>query len=367
MNQVQIARRIAQSSVLVLIAACSRADTIANLAPVADAIVVGSIPGRVDSAADVSFDITVYRVLKGESVPMVIHVVHAWQRRVLVPTTGPINVNVSFTGVWFLRRTSSAGWDVLAAHGPDGFFPDLFWPAVETLPASYDYSPGAPLLDKLVLEVGVGAKAGASPELMPDAIHSLNSAAVQTVLLDYLGSSSTRDVSAGLAGLLAGGQTGAITRLAQLWPVMGRDAGAKPDLLQTLSTGFRPQDPETVHEVAALAQAHTTPADLREALVKVLVAVHTREALPFLAGLLSGSDPAERAIGAFALSSFANGSPAQTRENGPSLAWLTGGTSPYQTAETVAHMGLRGPRTPEAEAEWLSFWAKWWNDHPELH
>jgi hypothetical protein len=55
-------------------------------------------------------------------------------------------------------------------------------------------------------------------------------------------------------------------------------------------------------------------------LAKVLLAVHTRETLPFFAHLLAGADPAERMKGAFAMASFANGCPTQTPDTVKSLA-----------------------------------------------
>jgi hypothetical protein len=72
--------------------------------------------------------------------------------------------------------------------------------------------------------------------------------------------------------------------------------------------------------------------------------------------------------GVFGMASFANGNPTQSRATVKSLAHLVPATSAlYQTPDTLAHMGFSGEETAESEAELVSFWTSWWNEHPELH
>jgi hypothetical protein len=97
----------------------------------------------------------------------------------------PSAVSVRLRGIWFPVRTPSSGWDVVPANGPDGFFPNLFWPAAESLPARYQHSPGTPLNDTLTFEVAAGATVSGNPEVLLDAVRSLDSPAVQTVIADF--------------------------------------------------------------------------------------------------------------------------------------------------------------------------------------
>jgi hypothetical protein len=90
-------KRMARPAALLLLAGSAvPAATIADLTPAADAIVVGSIESRFESTTDVSFNIVVDRVLKGRSIPTVIHVDHAWQRRNLVYPDRPVTISASF-------------------------------------------------------------------------------------------------------------------------------------------------------------------------------------------------------------------------------------------------------------------------------
>jgi hypothetical protein len=69
-------RKMIQATVLLMAAGISYAGTIVDLAPEADAILVGSITSRMESDEIVSFTITVDRILKGQGIPTVIHVEH---------------------------------------------------------------------------------------------------------------------------------------------------------------------------------------------------------------------------------------------------------------------------------------------------
>ena len=72
-------------------------------------------------------------------------------------------------------------------------------------------------------------------------------------------------------------------------------------------------------QLAQLADANTTSADLRNAAVWAIAAIHTKESLPFLASLVSSSDPYEQGRGITGLSSFANGCPSETPDSASAL------------------------------------------------
>lgn len=101
--------------------------------------------------------------------------------------------------------------------------------------------------------------------------------------------------------------------------------------------------------------------------MRALAAIHTKEALAFLASLLNSGDSEEQERAVYGVSAFANGCPIQTRENVVSMAYLQcDQPRPYRTSETIANFGFR-PGPPDEESALASFWKAWWNTQAELH
>jgi hypothetical protein len=115
----------------------------------------------------------------------------------------------------------------------------------------------------------------------------------------------------------------------------------------------------------AIASDPDVPVDLSVSAAEALVAIHTREALPFLARLLESTDSSERMKGAFGLWSFANGCPPWPDDIVRSMDYYRfQNPSVYRTKETIAAFGPPGPADA---ANTVSFWVAWWKDHTELH
>jgi hypothetical protein len=251
-------RKMIQATVLLMAAGISYAGTIVDLAPEADAILVGSITSHMESDEIVSFTITVDRILEGESIPTVIHVEHPWQRKFSVSPSGSVTIEQGLRGIWLLRQLNPNGWDALGANGLDGLFHSLYWPAVKVLPEQYQYPPGTSLNDALTFETAAGAQVSGNPEVLLYAVESLSSPAVETVLTGLLQSSTGRVRWVALAGLLGRAQAGSLDKVLQEWPAISQDAQSESYVLGAMDTDFRPQEPEAVHEVVALVQANTT-------------------------------------------------------------------------------------------------------------
>jgi hypothetical protein len=95
-----------------------------------------------------------------------------------------------------------------------------------------------------------------------------------------------------------------------------------------------------------------------------LAAIHTKESLPFLAGLLDDADPNLRAEGTGGLGAFANGLGVQTLASTPGLGHLQlPATSPYKTEDTVAHFAQGAETIAPNEASYLAFWKSWWGQN----
>ncbi|MGI9072859.1 MAG: HEAT repeat domain-containing protein [Bryobacteraceae bacterium] len=341
---------------------CVAAFPVTSIEPKADAIVIGTVTTRSETSDSVSFDINVERVLKGNPNLQWAHVYHPWNGRVV---SGPpdTTIDVKIRGIWFLKGTRSSQWDVLAVNGPDGMIRSFFWPVAAVLPTPYRYPPGSPLLDTLVFEMAAGVESeGIAPASMLDTLTSLNTPVARVVRARFLSSPRTAFRSIGLAALLARGEQGALTQLINMWPSIANDPSHEW-VISALRDSFRDVSIDSVQQLVEFAQASSTPPELRSAAVMALASIHTKESLPFLASLLSSSDPEERMRGLFGLSSFANGCPPQTPENVTSGDYLQFKyPSLYRTKETIAEFAFR-PGPADQESQLVSFWLDWWNNN----
>ena len=138
-------------------------------------------------------------------------------------------------------------------------------------------------------------------------------------------------------------------------------------VLSALRDSFRDTDPSAVRQLAAVAADGTTAPEVRQAAVVALAAIHTRESLPFLAGLLRSQSSEERMKGVYGISSFVNGCPPQTRDNIKSMQYLQFlNPTPYRTTETMARFWA-SRRSSDEESALVGFWQQWWDKHMELH
>lgn len=347
---------------LCLVVSVSGAD-LTDLTKTADAIVVGAINSRFEDADRVSFDLSVERVLKGDPAIKLFHISHPWTRRGVVFSDKPTEpINAAIHGLWLLHRTASGDWDILPANGPDGMIFNLFLPAAQILPQRYAPNNAANVLDRLVIEFAAGAEAeGNRVRTVVELLKTTQTPAISTVTAAYLTSPIPAFQSAGIAIALAQNQPNSIATLMRLWPTISQDP-ARGQIVTSLRDSYRDLSPAAVKQLGAMTN-DARFSELRPAAIRALAAIHTKEALPVLAGLLQSNDPEERMTGVFGLSSFANGCPAQTPDNVVSMEYLQfKSPSRYRKPDTIAHFAFRrGPA--EQETELTSFWLNWWNEH----
>ncbi len=344
-----------QASVL-----CVLGSSVEELATKADAIIIGTVTTRTESQGSVSFDIVPERILKGPA---------AFNGRVLHSWSGKLRgraqtIDITLRGIWFLVRSSAPEWELLTARPQwHGMIPSLYFP-VGILSADYRYQAGSPLLDVLTFEVAAGLEsAGESSGSQAGILIALGDSkalSTQTVLNHLVNSPTPGSQLVGLAGVLSRGQRGSIAELSRRWPVIGNDANRQL-VINAVRDSFRDTSPDNVQQLATLAGATSTPTDLKDAAVHALASIHTKEALPLLAGLLSSTDPEERMKGVSGLAAFANGCPQQTPGNVASMEYLQfRNLSPFRTVETMANFAFRrGPE--EQETRLVSYWLNWWN------
>lgn len=303
-------------------------------------------------------EIALQRIFKGAASPGTIHVSHSWSRGGMVDIgiqAGTRTLSATVQGLWCLQPGATSDWDVAPINGPDGVFMNLPWPASQTVPAAYQITDAA-LPDTLLFELAAGVESdGVNPEIAIGAAPGAQSSSLQLVANRFMNSSIPEFQIAGLSGLLPL-QPSLIGSVSGLWPSVSSNP-RRFTLVYAIRDTFRDPSPNSVQQLIQLA---SLAPDLREAAIHALSSIHTQQALPFLAGLLTSSDPNEQARGVFGLSSFANGCPPQTPANVVSMAYLQcSNQGPYASAGTVANSAT--PGAPSAQT--VAFWANWWNQY----
>lgn len=312
----------------------------------ADLIVVGSASGGYQAGDILNFTIQVSRVVKGDVVagtPIPV----SWQSSPAGAATGH--------GLWFLKR-SSGGWRVLPVQSGWAQFNDIFVAMpIGPLPTPYAYDPAAALSDKVASEISAAIESGIGRRLWPSTLDELNSPVTQVLYRRLSTSSSAQPRILGLRGQIRSGSAEALTSAIQAAPALSSSA-EYPILLLSIRDEFRSSDTSSVVILGQTTLNKTLSSDLRESAAHALRAIHTQDALPYLATLLDDPDIKlqEEAIGG--LASFANGLPIQTAASVPSLAYLQlPDHAPYKTESTVARFVMG----PGAIAQ-LPFWKSWW-------
>ncbi|MGA8581789.1 MAG: HEAT repeat domain-containing protein, partial [Bryobacteraceae bacterium] len=285
---------------------------------------------------------------------------------VLAGPISPSTFAVSLHGIWFLKHTTTSTWDLIPSSGIGGDASSLFWPTPAALPAAYAPAPGASLLDTLMLQAAAGLEAvGVMPQDLRGIIETYPpvppSPAVQAILARWVTLPTPGFREVGVACMLDTGAPGAVAQLVQLGPSIGEPWAST--ITTALEQSYRDSTPSSVTQLAQYASAGTTTAAMRKAAIRALAAIHTKEALPFLATLLNSSDPFEQGQGVYGLGAFANGCTPQTPGNVVSMAYLSlKNPSKFKTTDTIANFALGG--NPAAGdpvlAQRLTFWQNWW-------
>jgi hypothetical protein len=319
--------------------------SLADLAQAADLIVVGSASGGLQVA----------RVLKGD------------------PTITGTNIDVDFkftpvsvngNGLWFLKRSPS-GWKVIPIQD-DGMFGHIFIPEPPgPVLDAYAYNATASLAEKVASEVSAAIESSSDPaqfSIIYYGLDQLNSPVIQRLYTRLSTSDTMRLKILGLSGLIRGGSTSALTVVAQSAASLDNYSLEYGVLSNSVSNDFRATDANSVQVLGQIATGSTGAGILlREAAALALRAIHTKEALPYLAAFLDDPDAGVRAEGIGGMSAFANGLPVQTPANVVSMAYLKyPASAPFQTAETLANFAMGAESIGRNETGYLSFWKTWW-------
>jgi hypothetical protein len=325
--------------------------SIDQLVKQADAVFIGTGDQPVQNGRVVSIRLSVERVYKGDLAPGSVLYVN-WDAGTAerLWRTPP-----SFHGVWFLRSVGQE-WEFIPAQAnPSRALSYLQYSTSALKSAAPVADPNMPAPDQLVAEVVNSPNSDAWT--IYHATADSNSPATITALRKLAASPSSDDRTFGLAGLLNRGDTAALQQLETAGQALSssRSFAIVPSALRF---GFRNATPEAVQGLGRLAQGRRQPIALRSAAAQALSAIHTRDTLPYLAGLLDEQDPALVSCAVMGLSFFANGVGVQTPAAG--LDFLNQRQpSAYATEETARYLGF----DPARQAEFAAFWRRWWADN----
>jgi HEAT repeat protein len=248
------------------------------------------------------------------------------------------------------------------------FHERLYYPATPTGPAPSLASLASSNSEALVTEVAAALEAPASshaPYALLDAVGASDSAPIHAILWHIVGSSGTvNDRAEALEALIGRGDTRAIRTIVED-PMLASFSGAAADIVASVPDTFRATDHTSVAALIKLASASPAADGLNAAAIRALSAIHSRETLPFLAGLLSHPDQESRGRAMVGLAAFVNGCPMQTPDNTKSMEYMqTRLPSVYRNADTLAHLVVR-VGSSDNEPEQLAFWKTWWMQHKQ--
>jgi hypothetical protein len=285
----------------------------AELARDADVIVAGSAGSGVRSGNTVSFPLQVDRVLKGGATIASTTLSIAWTAAPSVdfgpPTAG--------YGIWFLRRPA-ADWTML----PAGYYAVPPGPIL----GIYAYADAASVTDKVAAELSSAiesANGGSFIEIQTNGgLDQLKSPVLQLLYQRMSTSDDLYQAMMGVSGLLRQGNGSALAAAIDLAPKIEADPRRFDALPLTIRAFFRPTDAASVAALGrAAADTTNLRAQLREACAEALAAIHTRQALPYLAALLDDADANVQSSGVRGLSAFTKSSPTPETFANRAVGW----------------------------------------------
>jgi hypothetical protein len=328
------------------------------LADQADAIVVGEIQSGQQNGRNISLSLSVDRSLKGDA-----------------PPGGVLNISGSASsarnrdlkgayGMFFLQKNGNSPWKLLpTAKGSLPFELNYFaLPKNPAVTISIAATPST-VADQIAIELANGLQGytsqlqlyqlAASLDAMPD------SAVTATIAQSLRPSSDPELRCVALARLLRAGDSSALADVANMIQLLPQLTTST--LVKTAISGRRDSDPAAIANLGLISAS--TDVYMQRNAAFALMSIHTREALPFLASLLSSSDQNSREEAMRGFSRFVENLPIQTNSNtlnGQSV--MPQGPTPFRTPETdrysVSKRSLAS--ATDSEGAFVQFWKNWW-------
>lgn len=359
-------------------------STLKELEGTADLILIGKSRATSIDGLVASVEITPVRVLKGgssiTSQSPTVAKVRVEQQYVDVLTkllTNPTSQkNQSPLGMWFLKHLEGKDWDALPLSGSDSI-PKYFVTISDLpLPDDFAYEPSATVQTKIIKELGAEMErvwGNNQPEYVRYKslrFLALNSIAtgmdgVAELAVRFSKSNSEQLRSFAMSWRIQGGDSKALTELEDEKTLL-RSENRSSEIANAISS-YRGSDPLFIQSLGKLT-SKPIPARIREEAGRVLRAVHSKEAVPFLVAMLDSDLDNLKYDGVMGLASFAQDLPVTTPENVRTGNWLKPGpnskSATYAVAPQEASQYMPATDTFEKnQTRYIGYWKTWWANH----
>jgi hypothetical protein len=317
-----------------------------SLVSQADAIVTATIVQGDLANGAAALALSIDDVLKGRLLVDTTRIV-SWRPPYALPQATPITKR---RGMFFLKNTGDRDLMILpCTSGAINLDQTYIFVPPGPRPRAFGAPSSVSALDKVLLTIAwamqVGVPPGGGVVDLAWEYRQCHSAVLKPVLDGFVQSSVPRLATTGLRALLSDGDVGALQQVeAQQSGLL--QSGWGSEIATEIKWYFTNSSSVAIAVLGRLAVTTTTVPALREGAASALARVHTRDAMLFLAALLSDPSPTLRTYAVGGLSSFANNVPVGSHEPAAG-AWR------YRTDETIAHSAM----IPANADFWLSWWS----------
>ncbi len=328
----------------------------------ADAVVSGSIEPVVLTSSPASFTLTVDGTVKG-----------APRKDAVLTVTWPGSLAAARTtagryrALWFLRQAPFGFLEILPIGGPNapifasglalppgspsgvvqlpaGNCPEAVWATVKSSASYVDQSPAYLTAVETLFQ-----------EDPPESAAGLQDFNASMQSFRQSGSANLKTLA--LASGIRRQSVDALAQFAAQIPALEKSQVAHQAAFAIAA--WRSSDPAGIAALGAIAQSGGAEA-LRGSAAQALMMIHTRDAIPHLAKLLSSTDPQLRNAAVRGLSLFVKGAPVLSGENVRSVAYFGGEDKPEYLDEAIApYVSVSGAPAGK-ESEYASAWSAWW-------
>jgi hypothetical protein len=327
----------------------------------ADAVVIGTVEPVSLAAPPAQFTLTVDSVIKGD-LGSAIALLVSWPGSLISARVAPEH----YRALWFLQKNGSGNWQILPLGGPNaplyasglavrqggqsdsaptsGGCYGAVWTVLKENATSIDESPMSFTALETLLQ--------GSPEAMVRALP-----AIDATIEAYTQSRSVSLRALALAFKIRAQRVEALEQLATQIETLAKSA-AGYQLVLALAT-WRGAEPAGIAALGAISGTSDAGA-LGRAAAEALMMIHTRDAVPFLAKLLTRGDPQSLEVAVRGLSLFVRGAPILTPEKVRAMAYFTEAENREFLDSSIAPY-VTVTRIPSGrEIDYRDAWIAWW-------